>query len=204
MRCSITSAAGRMAPASTTPKNVREAMVTAATGGRGGTHGIAAVGLLHPVKGRARSFRELIAGRGHQFNAVSRSSLLLGVDPDDDQRRVLVRGKGNHSAEFLALVRVPTRDPRLRGSPATTSRCRWSRTPRRETAWSRSWLDSRRAPVTGPLADALAALLTTTPQSLADLARAVGRDPKDGSVRNALKKLENEGSATKTEEGWVG
>ena len=32
----------------------------------------------------------------------------------------------------------------------------------------------------------LADLLTDEPQSLADLARAVGREPKDGSVRNAL------------------
>lgn len=29
---------------------------------------------------------------------MARSSLLLGSDPDDSTRRVLVRGKGNHSA----------------------------------------------------------------------------------------------------------
>jgi AAA domain len=78
------------------PKNVRQALqplrrVAAATE-------IAALGLLHPVKGNPTSFRQLMAG-SHQFNAVSRSSLWLAPDPEDDKRRVLVRGKGNHSAE---------------------------------------------------------------------------------------------------------
>ena len=95
-----------------------------------GAHGIAAVGLLHPIKGRAKSFRELMAG-SHQFNAVSRSSLLLGVDPLDQDRRVLVRGKGNHSAaprsfEFRIGVRPST-------STSTASRCRWSTTSRRRS-----------------------------------------------------------------------
>jgi hypothetical protein len=52
---------------------------------------------MHPIKGNPSSFRQLVAG-SHQFNAVSRSSLLLAADPNDDQQRVLVRGKGNHSA----------------------------------------------------------------------------------------------------------
>jgi putative DNA primase/helicase len=57
---------------------------------------IALLGALHPNK-RADTFRRLVAGSG-AFNAVSRSSLLLAVHPDDDTRRVLVRGKGNLSA----------------------------------------------------------------------------------------------------------
>jgi hypothetical protein len=77
------------------PKNVRQALmplrqVAASTQ-------VAALGLLHPIKGNVSSFRQLIAG-SHQFNAVSRSSLLLAPDPDDDKRRIIVRGKGNHSA----------------------------------------------------------------------------------------------------------
>jgi AAA domain len=77
------------------PKNVRQALMPLRR--VAGEEEIAALGLLHPIKGRAASFRDLIAG-SHQFNAVSRSSLLLGVDPDADDRRVLVRGKGNHTA----------------------------------------------------------------------------------------------------------
>src|SRR5438105_298004 len=57
---------------------------------------VAVVGLLHPTKAGG-SFRQVVAG-SHQFNAVSRSSLLLAVAPDDEKRRVLVRGKGNHTA----------------------------------------------------------------------------------------------------------
>ena len=77
------------------PKNVRQAMLPLRR--VAGAQGVAAIGLLHPIQGKPRSFRELIAG-SHQFNAVSRSSLLLGKAPEDKQRRVLVRGKGNHSA----------------------------------------------------------------------------------------------------------
>ncbi len=54
---------------------------------------VSAIGCMHPNK-RADSFRQLVAG-APAFNAVSRSSLLLADHPDDDDRRVLVRGKGN-------------------------------------------------------------------------------------------------------------
>ncbi|MGI8903178.1 MAG: AAA family ATPase [Solirubrobacteraceae bacterium] len=62
---------------------------------------IAAVGCLHPNK-RADSFRQLIAG-APAFNSVSRSSLLLAQHPDDEHRRVLVRGKGNLSKTPTAI-----------------------------------------------------------------------------------------------------
>jgi AAA domain len=56
---------------------------------------VAAIGCLHPNK-KADSFRQLVAGSS-AFNAVSRSSLLLAEHPEDEQRRVLIRGKGNLS-----------------------------------------------------------------------------------------------------------
>ncbi len=56
---------------------------------------IATLGCLHPNK-RGTTFRELMSGTV-AFNAVSRSSLLLAAHPDDENTRVLVRGKGNHS-----------------------------------------------------------------------------------------------------------
>ncbi len=61
---------------------------------------VAITGNLHPIKGSPKSFRDLIGG-SHQFNAVARASLWLGPDPDseDPAARVLVRGKGNLSAE---------------------------------------------------------------------------------------------------------
>ncbi|MEA2201882.1 MAG: hypothetical protein QOI89_2478 [Solirubrobacteraceae bacterium] len=62
---------------------------------------IAVLGCLHPNK-RADSFRGLVSGAA-AFNAVSRSSLLLAEHPEDDSRRVLVRGKGNLSATPEAI-----------------------------------------------------------------------------------------------------
>ena len=52
---------------------------------------------MHPNK-RGETFRELVSG-AVAFNAVSRSSLLLDQHPEDPERRVLVRGKGNLSEE---------------------------------------------------------------------------------------------------------
>ena len=59
---------------------------------------VAALCCLHPNK-RGTSFRALLSGTT-AFNAVSRSSLLLAQHPDDEEVRVLVRGKGN-------LARLP-------------------------------------------------------------------------------------------------
>jgi hypothetical protein len=56
---------------------------------------IAVIGSMHPNK-RADSFRQLMSG-SIAFNAISRSSLLLAEHPDEADRRVLVRGKGNLS-----------------------------------------------------------------------------------------------------------
>ena len=63
--------------------------------------GIAVTGLMHPNK-RGSTFRELVAGSS-AFNAVSRSSLLLAAHPEDEDRRCLVRGKGNLSAPPAAV-----------------------------------------------------------------------------------------------------
>lgn len=62
---------------------------------------ILALGSLHPNK-RAESFRQLMSGSA-AFNAVSRSSLLVAQHPDDEDIRVLARGKGNHSQAPPAL-----------------------------------------------------------------------------------------------------
>jgi len=62
---------------------------------------IAALCSLHPNK-RGDNFRQLVAGAS-AFNALSRSSLLLAVHPEDESRRVLVRGKGNLSRTPAAV-----------------------------------------------------------------------------------------------------
>lgn len=62
---------------------------------------IAPVGAMHPNK-QGNSFRQLVAG-SVAFNALSRSSLLLAQHPDDEDRRVVLRGKGNLSRTPEAL-----------------------------------------------------------------------------------------------------
>jgi hypothetical protein len=52
---------------------------------------------MHPNK-RGGTFRERISGTA-AFNALSRSSLLVAEHPTEQGRKVVVRGKGNYSAE---------------------------------------------------------------------------------------------------------
>jgi AAA domain len=58
--------------------------------------GTTALATMHTRKGAATSFRDLMAG-SHQYNALSRSSLLLAVHPQDEDRRIIVAGKQNYS-----------------------------------------------------------------------------------------------------------
>lgn len=76
-------------------KQVRDALQPARALGR--ELDLLVLGALHPNK-HGDTFRQLVSGSS-AFNAVSRSSLLLAEHPEDDTRRVLVRGKGNLSAK---------------------------------------------------------------------------------------------------------
>ena len=67
-----------------------------------GEEEIAVLGSMHPRKGKAQTFRELMAA-SHQFNAVSRSSMLLAPHPEHDDRRVLALGKSNHAGRVSSL-----------------------------------------------------------------------------------------------------
>lgn len=181
------------------PKNVRQALlplrrVVAETQ-------VAALGLLHPNKANASTFRQLVAG-SHQLNAVSRSSLLLAPDPADETRRILVRGKGNHSAaprsvEFAIVGDVVELNGHTFEVAKVVDFVEGDRTI------ADLLKAGPEAPVRDALAGDLAGLLSAEPTTLADLARAVGRDPKDGSVRNALKELHDKGRAERVEKGWV-
>jgi DnaB-like helicase N terminal domain/AAA domain len=178
------------------PKAVRQAMRPLRR--VAGETGVAALGLMHPIKGRVTSFRQLIAG-SHQFNAVSRSSLLLGVDPEDESRRILVRGKGNHSAaprsfEFQIAAEVVDLNENQFEVPKVVKAEEGERTVD-------DLLDTPGAPVRDALAPLLTAALGSEPQGTGELAEAVGRDPKDGSVRNTLAWLVGEGVAEKVGRG---
>jgi hypothetical protein len=56
-----------------------------------------ALATLHTNKLRVGDFRSRLGG-SHQYNALSRSSLLIARHPDDSELRVLVGGKANYSA----------------------------------------------------------------------------------------------------------
>jgi hypothetical protein len=180
------------------PKNIREMLVpvrrTAAE------TGVAVLGALHPIKGRPHNFRDLVGG-SHQFNAVSRSSLLLAIDPEDERRRVLVRGKGNYSAAPRSFeFRIAACNFELAGhgfeQPLVTDGGEGERNVRELLAAA-----GPDSPTRDALAQELFGELSDEPQGLGELARAVGRERTDGTVRRALQQLAKGGFAKKTAEG---
>jgi AAA domain len=71
---------------------------------------VALVATLHTNKSSATTFRQRVADSA-AFNALSRSSLLLAEHPDDEHRRLLIRGKGNYAAPPPALAFSLTSGP---------------------------------------------------------------------------------------------
>jgi len=159
--------------------------------------GFAAVGAMHPRKAKASEFRELPSGSA-QFNAVPRSTLWVTFHPEDSElpepqrRRVLIRGKGNLSAVPTALeFRLEGRMVGT-GGEAHTVVCAsdWQDSEVTvEELLATPERDTKRAQV----ADQLLAAALEGPQTLADWARAIDRDPKDQSVRRALRELADRG-----------
>jgi hypothetical protein len=174
-------------------------LVRAAHDGRGA----ASLSLLHPIKGRVQTFRDLVGG-SHQFNALSRSSLLLARDPHDERGAalVLVRGKGNLSVdpgsfEFEIAGRefdVPHLDPPRLGAPTVIEPEYGTRTKEQLLH-----LGERKAEVLDAMKIAVRGLLKADDRTLADLCRAAGaKTTKDGTVRRALEALAEDGVATST------
>ena len=184
------------------PKHVRASLLPLRR--VAGKHDIAALGLLHPPKAAGTSFRQLV-GASHQFNAVSRSSLLLAEDPDDAGRRVLVRGKGNHSAaprSFEYRIGVDTFE--LNGHafevPKVVDQGEGDRTVKDLIAARQPGAaPTRRNEIKAQLAE----ILDTTPQTLSRLAAQVGCNRTSTALRGALDALVKDGDAVKLGEGWI-
>lgn len=160
---------------------------------------VAALASLHPNKGSRGTFRDLVSG-SHAFNASSRSSLLLAPHPEDEDRRVLVRGKGNLSAAPAAFeFEIQGRELEINGHgfslPVVADT--------QETALGVEDVvkPQREAPVRESLADEIDAVGTGEIQGRADIARALGREPSDGSVGRALNQLEDQGRWEKVDRG---
>lgn len=160
---------------------------------------VCALGSLHPNKGGRSSFRDLVSG-SHAFNASSRSSLLLAEHPDDEDRRVLVRGKGNLSVAPPSFeFAIEGCDLEINGHefslPVVTA----------EVDGDLSVEDivkpQREAPVRATLADEIDAIGTGEMQKRAEIAKALGRSSDDRSIGRALDQLEADGRWEKVGRG---
>lgn len=151
---------------------------------------IAALGSLHPNKGRKVSFRDLVSG-SHAFNAVSRSSLYLAEHPEDQDRRILVRPKGNLSVE------PPGFEFHIDGHKTEINGYRFNLpVVAGEGEGSLGYQDvltpATESPVTDPLTEEVDAIGTGQVQSRAEIARKLGREHNDRSIGRALEKLASE------------
>lgn len=155
---------------------------------------------MHARKGAATSFRELLAG-SHQYNALSRSSLLLAVHPDDPDRRIVVAGKQNYSKAAptvsfnLAGERFPLNGHEFNVPLASDFQIE------EEITIDTLLAADRDAPVLDDLIADVQDALTAEPQQLKDIAGKVGRDPKDRSLRRALEALADDNIAAKAGRG---
>jgi hypothetical protein len=157
------------------------------------------LGALHPNKGQRSSFRDLVSG-SHAFNASSRSSLLLAQHPEDESRRVLVRGKGNLSAAPPSFeFTIEGRDLEINGHGFSLPVVADEHDG--ELGVDDILKPQREAPVRESLADEIDALGTGQIQSRAEIAQALGRESSDGSVGRALNQLEDQGRWEKVGRG---
>jgi hypothetical protein len=157
------------------------------------------LGLMHPTKGAKPTFRDLLSG-SHQFNASSRSSLLLGQHPEDEGRLVLVRGKGNLSAPPPSFeFAIEGRDLELNGhafsSPIVVDGVEG------ELRIEDLVKPERAAPVVDALLEEIDGIGTGEIQSRSEIAEAVGKDGADRSVERALKRLEDQARWEKVDRG---
>lgn len=164
--------------------------------------GAAVTGNLHPIKGNPKSFRDLI-GASHQFNAVARVSLWLGHDPDSDDpaARVVVRGKGNLTAEPPNLEFTFTgKKVKINGETfdmPVVKDMREGGRYRHDFEGDRGAGFGKRATVPASVrhAEALELILTEEPQSVSSLARQSGVERSSAS--RALAALAEDGRAEK-------
>jgi hypothetical protein len=154
---------------------------------------------LHPNKGTRASFRDLISGT-HAFNASSRSSLLLAEHPDDADRRVLVRGKGNLSAAPPSWeFELQGRDLEINGHGFSLPVV--ANAHEGELRVEDVLTPERPAPVRESLAEQIDRLGTGAVQSRTEIARLLKREPTDSSVGRALDQLEDQGRWEKVDRG---
>jgi hypothetical protein len=162
---------------------------------------IAVIGALHPRKGRVLTFRDLVAN-SHQFNAVSRSSLLLAPHPDDPELRLLAWGKGNHAGLVPTLeFRIEVHDFEINGKPFREVRAvDWEESEITIEGAVNASTGAPGRPRHEDKRDAVLSALTDEPQSQRAIAKAAG--VARSTAQDILYELEGEGALKKTD-GWV-
>ncbi len=144
--------------------------------------------LIHHMS-RAGAYRGSTAAGASVENLLTISR----VDGDDDRLRRCLRNTGCRYEEERPDVWLTLEADKERGAiyvdvaePFTSDQ---------EDAASAQ-------PARATLAAEILAAMNGQPASVADIARAVGRSPKDGSVRNALAALQRSGDMDKRENRW--
>jgi hypothetical protein len=165
-----------------------------------------ALATLHTNKMRTGDFRSRLGG-SHQYNAVSRSSLLIAHHPDGSGRRVLVGGKANYSAPPIPLVFAvqPYRFELNGFGFEVPLACEFAEDPDLdlETVLEGPQKPRPRDEVKDAIREAIREGATchllkgmargTLSWTLAELAQMAGRKSKDGTVRRAVDELVDEG-----------
>jgi hypothetical protein len=161
---------------------------------------------LHINKMRTGDFRSRLGG-SHQYNAVSRSSLLIAHHPDGSGQRVLVGGKANYSAPPVPLAfEVRSHRFELNGFEFEVPlACEFAEAPDLdiETVLEGPSKPRPRDEVAGALREAIRAVASCQPLkgvasgnpgwTLTELAQLVGRKATDGTVRRVVDELVEEG-----------
>lgn len=125
--------------------------------------------------------------------SVEHLLLLSAADDDPDKRRRRLRNTGSRFA-------LEADDRWLRIDADERLGCLLID----ETeAYGQAGEDAPVAPVRTALSPQVEAALGDTPKRLAEIAAAVGRKPKDGTVRRVLAALKEAGIAASTEHGWT-
>ena len=154
---------------------------------------------LHPNKGSRSNFRDLVSG-SFAFNASSRSSLLLAEHPEDGERRILVRGKGNLSAP------PPGIEFRIVGEKLQINGFTFDVPKVVDLQITEIGIDDvlkgdRSAPVRKTLAEEIHALGTGEIQTRSEIARMLNRESDDRSVGRALDQLQADEKWEKVDRG---
>jgi DNA-binding winged helix-turn-helix (wHTH) protein len=170
---------------------------------------VATLAACHPIKGTPKTFRDLIGG-SHQMNAVSRSSLWLGQDPDSDdaRARVVTRGKGNLSAEPPSFeFEIHSHEFELNGHdfnmPVVTNPREGFRYRVDFEGGAGFGKESKRSlPAHEEIKEEVYDLLTATPQSVRAISDEIPGRAKE-TVKRAIRALETEGRAVLKDRGWI-